>query len=360
MISPHIQFLFAIVLEAVLSILLYPIFSRTRRHLKMSSSMDDIVEQLDTMAIQIKSTKDYSRNVGANVDDDRSFMSNHKFTIFFWVCISIGCVGLCVIAFWPKFDKKPAQTSSTTSGFRSRGAHRIVSQTSPNVERSQRTWWKIFSKKDEDSTFKGWPALRRFASRSKLRAEDVEMQRVQAVRNAGGAAGIPALAGPTLHNGSRGTRRLQRPEHLRTDRSRIEGWRAEAERQRQRDAWDQIGVRVLAMYEPDSTPTAPSQPPIYSPGLPEPVAQPNAGLIDAPFHSIFDLFRREESSTPSILEVPPPTYAEHTGDEIAYLSDYQNPAHAAEVTDVQGFPPYAHRGRQCQHQNSGHGIQLSV
>jgi hypothetical protein len=178
MISPHIQFLFAMVLEAVLSILLYPIFSRTRRHLKMSSSMDDIVEQLETMTIQIKSTKDYSGNVGANVEDDRNFISNHRFTIFFWVCISIGCVGLCVIAFWLKFDKKPAQTSSTTSRFRSRGAHRIVSQTPPNVERSQRTWWKIFSKKDEDSASKGWPALRRFASRSKSRAGDVEMQRV--------------------------------------------------------------------------------------------------------------------------------------------------------------------------------------
>lgn len=348
------------VLKAVLSILLYPIFSRTRRHLKMSSSMDNIAKQLETMSIQIKSAKDYSGNVGANVEDDRSFMSNHKFTIFFWVCISIGCVGLCVIAFWLKFDKKPAQTNSTTSRFRSRGAHRIVSRTPPNVERSQRTWWEIFSKKDEDPTSKGWPALRCFASRSKSRAGDVEMQRVQAARNAGGAAGIPALAGPTLRNGSLGTRRLQRPEHLRTDRSRIEGWRAEAERQRQRDVWDQIGVPVVAMYEPDSTPAAHSQPPIYSPGLPEPFAQPNAGLIDAPFHSLFDLFRREESSTPSILEVPPPTYAEHSGDEIAYLSDYQNPAHAAEVTDVQGLPPYAHRGRQCQHQNSHHGIQLGV
>ena len=298
--------------------------------------MNDVLEQSKTMPIPIKSGKGYSGNVGPNVEGDGSLYSSHKFTILYLVGISIACIGLCVIACLAKFDKKPAQTQSMSSRSRSRSARRNGSQIPPRYERSGGVWWKIFAKKGENPTSKAWPALRRFASRSKSQAEDIEMLRQP--RNAGNASGNPVQGGPNLHNGARHTRRLQRPEHLRTDRSRIEGWRAEMERRRARDAWERLEAQVRATYEPDSTPAAPSQPPTYLPTAPEPIARPNANRIDNVTHPIFD----EESPSPSITEVPPPTYAEQTGDEIASLSDYQNPAHAAEeVRDVQGLPPYA-------------------
>lgn len=57
---------------------------------------------------------------------------------------------------------------------------------------------------------------------------------------------------------------------------------------------------------------------------------------------IYESFRRAESPAPSIPEIAPLAYAQHTDDEVAYLHDYQNPAHAAEeIEDVQGLPPYA-------------------
>jgi hypothetical protein len=194
----------------------------------MFPSMNDVVEQVKTVTIFGKSSADYSGSVGANVDDkdwDGSIISSHKFTIYFWVGISIACVALCVVACSPKGGMKPAQARSTTSRSRSRSAYQSVSQSPPTLERSGSLWRKVFSKGQDES--KGWPALRRFASRSKSQAGDVEMQRVQPD---GSAAGNPIPAVPTLHNGARHTRRPVRSEHLRTDRSRIEGWRAETER----------------------------------------------------------------------------------------------------------------------------------
>jgi hypothetical protein len=288
------------------------------------------------MPIPIKSSKDFSGNVGPNLKDDGNLYSSHKFTILFWVCISIACMGLCVIACWLKFDKKPAQTQSTSSSSRPRSTRRNASQTPPRREISESFWWNVFAKMGENSTSKGWLALRHFASRSKSQAgDDIEMQRQP--RNAGNTSGNPVQADPSLRSGARGTSRLQRPEHLRTDRSRIEGRRAEVERQRAREAWERLEARVGATYEPDSIPARSSQPPTYLPTAPEPIARPNANRVENLSDPIFD----EESPNP-IIEVPPPMYAEHIVDEIAYLSDYQNPAHAAEeVRDVQGLPPYA-------------------
>lgn len=173
--------------------------------------------------------------------------------------------------------------TSATSGSRSKssGTRRSASRMPPRREQSESIWSKVFSKGQDE--FKGWHALRRFASRSKSQARDVEMQRVQPVGNTLQQPGDwtdaiwnPA-ARPTLHSGIGRIRRLQRPEHLRTNRSRTGGWRAEAERQRLRDAWGRSEVRPresFQVYEPQ--PLALQRRP-DSPAIPEPVAQPERG-----------------------------------------------------------------------------------
>jgi hypothetical protein len=215
----------------------------------------------------------------------------------------------------------------------------------PRRERSESIWSKVFSKDQDES--KGWLALRHFASRLDSQARDVEMQRVHPIgstlhqlRAWAGAARNPAQAGPTLHSGARGTRRLQRPEHLRTNRSRPEGWRAETERQRLRDAWGQLDVRAADTFEIITLQPLTSQPRPDSPVIPEPVAQPNVGRFNGTSLPIYEPFRRAESPALSIPEVPP-TYAQHTNDEAAYLYNDQNPAHdTEEARDAQGLPLY--------------------
>jgi hypothetical protein len=322
----------------------------------MFSNVNDVVEAFTTMAsldksgqdYSYESSEDYSGLVGLKVEErewNDGITSTTKFTILFWLGISLVCLALCVVICWQ--DKKPAQAQSTTSRSlsRPRGVLRSDFWVPPRRERSESIWSKIFSKDQDES--KGWLALRRFASRLNSQARDVEMQRVQPIGSAlhqprdwAGAARNPAQAGPTLHSGTRGTRRLQRPEHLRTNRSRPEGWRAETERQRLRDAWDQLDVRAGETFQTITLQPLASQPRPDSPVIPEPVAQPNVGRFNGTPLLIYEPFRRAESPAPSIREVPP-TYAQHTNDEVAYLYDDQNPAHATEeARDVQGLPPY--------------------
>lgn len=160
------------------------------------------------------------------------------------------------------------------------------------------------------------------------------MQRVQPVGNTSHQSGNwtvtpfkPVLVGQTLHGGTRGTRSVQRPENIRSRQSCTERWRAQA------------GVAEALRVTPPLSLTL-----LPSPGfvaIPELVAQLHVGRFDNIPLPIYDGSRRAESPAPSILEAPPPTYAQHRDDEIAYLHNYQNSATATEENrDAQGLPPH--------------------
>ncbi len=310
--------------------------------------MNDIVEAFKTIVPSAKSSKYYSRSVEAMVGDkdwDSGTILSKSFTILFWVGLSLICLVLCATIGWQmkKLAQGHARSATSRSRSRSRNTNRSVFQTPPSHERAESIWSKVFSKGQGES--KRWPAIRRFASRSRSQAGDVEMQRVQPVGSTvyqpgdwRDTASNPVQPGPALQSSAQRTRRLRRLENLPADRGCTMGWRAEAERQRLRDAWHSMEVRGAEAYLVTPLQQLGSQPRADS----QAVAQPNAGRIGSAAPPVYESARRAESPAPSILEVPPPTYAEHTGDEVADLSDYQRPAHAAEeIRDVQGLPPYA-------------------
>jgi hypothetical protein len=90
----------------------------------MFSNVNDVVVAFTTMVpfdksgqdYSYESSEDYSGPAGVKVEEmewNDGITSTTKFTIFFWLGISLVCLALCVVICWQ--DKKPAQTQSTTS-----------------------------------------------------------------------------------------------------------------------------------------------------------------------------------------------------------------------------------------------------
>ena len=298
-----------------------------------------VLEQLKAMPVHQNHSKKHSGDAAADLEDLGSVMLKHKMAIFFCVTISIGCFALCVIATWSKYYKRRAQPLSVESESRSNSLPLNVPQTAPVWERPGNLWGKVFAKKDATPMSKAWPALRRFASRSKSPAVDVEMQGIQRARNARVTTRMRSSVVPTPSDEEPSTWRLQRPEHLRRVQSFLERrraqvslWIIEGNQRFQRAFWEITSANV---HLPTATRTA------HVPAAPEPVTLPNVNRVDHTYHPIYISFMTEGASTSNMLEIPPPTYAQHTRDVIAYLRDYQDPAHASEdARDIQELPPY--------------------
>lgn len=215
----------------------------------------------------------------------------------------------------------------------------------------------------------GWRVMPRFAGQSKSRATDIERQRLPA-----GSVSRPSS------NAGHASENLQRPGRLesrkaRRDRERIERAREErlsAARQQLESLIGEHGDASLETWRAERVREIQDivdslQPPTLHPerltglqvnhtqnanslAVPEPVAQPNPRQPEASRSSNYPIYDPlVRTGSPTLPDVPPPTYAEYGRDQVASSEDYQNAANAAEgIQDLRGLPPIHRDGLLLQ------------